>query len=143
MSRLPPEADPSFLGRLAAAGKNEGLDPPTVPELDADRMTALIVRNLGFVLNSRKRFDCVRRDFGLGDYADPRHIDVTIRALVSEIRDAVTRFEPRLQGPNVLALSRDERRNIQIAITGTVMGEPRKLAVQFNTSTRRAAVRED
>lgn len=146
MRRLPPEEDPSFLGRLARAGQREAsgmYDDARVPEVTPDRTIRLIVRNLNHVLNSRKRYDCVLAEFGIGDYDDPRHIDRTIRTLVSEIKEATVRFEPRLRDPEVVAASHDARLRIHLSITGTAMGQPYRLRVQFDTRTRRATVEED
>jgi predicted component of type VI protein secretion system len=143
--RLAPGEDGSFLGRLAAAGRaaDHFQDAPVhVPPIDRDMLVRLIVRNLNYLLRSRKGYDCVMRDYGIGDYEDPAHIDLTIRTLVSEIKEAITRYEPRLASPSVLAASRDEKARIQISITGLVRGEPCELQAQFHVRKRLITVME-
>ncbi len=140
MSQIAPSRDTSFLGRLAEANRADeqgsNIENPPVPSIDRKLLLALIVRNLNHVLRSRKRYDCVMNDFGLGDYDDPSNIDVTIQRLVTEITDAILTYEPRLISPVVLAVSRDSQTRIQLSITGLVMGETCKLKAQFEVRSR-------
>jgi len=146
MSRLAAQEDGSFLGRLASAGKAEGLGldapDPQVPPIRRDALVKLIVRNLNHLLRSRKGYDCVMLDYGLGDYDDPRHIDRTIQKLVSEIGQAIAAYEPRLASPVVLAVSHDKQAAIQLSIEGLVLGEPCKLQARFETRARHITVKE-
>lgn len=146
MSRVAPEEDASFLGRLAKAGeaaeRGEVTSVVHVPPIGRDMLVRLIVRNLNYLLRSRKGYDCVMQDYGLGDYDDPAHIDVTIKRLVTEIKEAIVRYEPRLVSPSVLAVSRDERQRIQLEISGSVLGEPCKLQAQFAVRSRYVTVKE-
>jgi type VI secretion system lysozyme-like protein len=136
--RPPAEAtrEPSFVEKLAMARRHGGrAEEWSAQPVDAADLSPLIA-NLGNVLRTKKRHGSVVADLGLGDYDNPQRIKETMATLEREIREAVTRYEPRLRAPRVQAVDRAANGRIHYEITGTVAGAPVKIAVVFDTYLR-------
>jgi len=128
-------ADPTrgrqgFLGRLA--------------QLPHERVVAKVVRNLGFVFNTRKGVGSVVPTFGLGDYLDYNKHPNTQRAVETlrvELLDAVRRYEPRIEDPAVRLLGGYHHDMVRFEIMGRVDGKHCVLAVDIDSTTQKVEVR--
>jgi type VI secretion system lysozyme-like protein len=118
----------SFLSKLARL--------PPEDELDA------IVRNLGYVLNAKKGVASFLPSFGLGDYEPLAGTKAPLEVLRQEIDAAVRRYEPRLEEPSVTVVGRDPRLWMRFLLAGTVLGEPRKLYVDFHSTYHEVVVKK-
>jgi predicted component of type VI protein secretion system len=117
----------AFLGRLA--------------QLDPERATAEIARNLGFVFNTRKACGSVLADFGIGDYEREANTGRAVEALRVELLDAVHRHEPRIRQASVRLLGGWRTNMVRFEIAGRVDGGSCSLDVDIDTTTRHVAVR--
>jgi type VI secretion system protein len=116
----------AFLGRLA--------------QLPRERVLDEIVRNLGFVLNTRKACGSVLPDFGLGDYEREVNTHHAVETLRGELLGAVRRHEPRVDEPSVRLLGRYGYNMVRFEILGRVDGQACGFGVDINTTTRHVAV---
>lgn len=116
----------SFLGRLA--------------HLPPERALAEIVRNLGFVFNTRKDCGSVLAGFGLGDYEGESNTHHAVEALRIELGAVARRYEPRLGEIAVKLLGRHGYNRVRFEIAGRVDGRSCALGVDVDTTTRRFEV---
>ena len=118
----------AFLGRLA--------------QLAPERASAEIVRNLGFVFNTRKACGSVVADFGLGDFEAEGTTARAVEALRGELLATVRRYEPRLRGPAVRLLGRWNYNMVRFEVAGQVGDQACTLDVDIDTTTREVTVRD-
>jgi predicted component of type VI protein secretion system len=124
----PPRRRQAFLGRLA--------------QLAPGRASADVVRNLGFVLNTRKACGSVVADFGLGDFEAEATTARAVEALRGELLAAVRRHEPRLREPAVRLLGRWSYNMVRFEIAGRIDDRSCTLDVDIDTTTREVTVRD-
>lgn len=118
----------AFLGRLAQRAPAS--------------MAAEIVRNLGFVLNTRKACGSVVTDLGLGDFEAEGTTQRALDVLCGELLAAVRRHEPRLAEPAVRLLGRWRYNMVRFELAGRIDDQPCTLDVDIDTTTREVAVHD-
>ena len=118
----------AFLGRLAQRA----------PEAASSE----VVRNLGFVLNTRKACGSVIADFGLGDYEREGTTSRAVEALRSELLIAVRRHEPRLHAPKVRVLGGWRFNFVRFEIAGDIDDRPCAIDVDIDTTTNHVTVHD-
>lgn len=118
----------AFLGRLA--------------QLAPERPSADVVRNLGFVFNTRKACGSVVADFGLGDFDAESTTARAVEALRGELLAIVRRHEPRLREPAVRLLGRWSYNMVRFEIAGQLGDRACILDVDIDTTTREVLVRD-
>jgi predicted component of type VI protein secretion system len=116
----------AFLGRLA--------------QLAPGPAAADVVRNLGFVLNTRKACGSVVTDFGLGDFEAEGTTTRAVEALRGELLATVRRNEPRLRDPAVRLLGGWRTNRVRFEIAGRIEDQPCTLDVDIDTTTREVTV---
>ena len=123
-----PRRRQGFLGRLA--------------QLAPEGASAEVVRNLGFVFNTRKACGSVVADFGLGDFDAEGTTARAVEALRGELLDSVRRHEPRLCEPAVRLRGRWRYNMVRFELVGIVEGRPCVFDVDIDTTSHAVSVRE-
>jgi len=106
----------------------------------AQANTAVLVRNLEHLFNTRKGVGSVVTAFGLGDYeAAPSTHDAVV-LLRAELEGLTRRYEPRIASPEVRLLGGYGYRGVRYELRGHVRGEALVLWIDIDTTTRQALV---
>ena len=116
----------TFLARLA--------------QLAPERTAVAVVKNLGFVLNTRKACGSVIADFGLGDYEREGTTSRAVEALRTELLTCVRRHEPRIRAPKVRVLGGWHFNFVRFEIAGDIDDQPCAIDVDIDTTTNHVTV---
>lgn len=136
---------PSLLDRLTDDAPGTPADPAITREESARRFRASVLRDLDWLLNTRRRSriadesEIVRRStfgYGLPDFSDrtTSSLDWQER-LLEDVRETVRWFEPRLANVDVrLAGETDPSlRQLRFVVTATLLMDPRPEQIVFDT----------
>lgn len=77
-----------------------------------------VVRNLLFLLNSKRNYGSLLCNFGLADYQGEHGSENVQRTLLREIRETIEIYEPRLQLHSLRLVGRDDQRRVVIELRG-------------------------
>lgn len=116
----------TFLGRL---GRREREGP-----VDG------VVRNLWCLFNTKKRCGSVLAEYGLGDFERACNTRDAVELLRGEMLELVRRFEPRLEGAEVVLKGHYDVHMVRFAIEGTVAGARWRFRIDMNTRDHSVAV---
>jgi predicted component of type VI protein secretion system len=83
-----------------------------------DSQLASIVRNLLFLLNSKRSYGALLCSFGLADYLAEQGGENTLRTLLREIRETIEIYEPRLLLHSLRVRGRDRKLRVVVEIVG-------------------------
>lgn len=107
----------------------------------AQANTAVIVRNLEHLFNTRKGIGSVVTEFGLGDYEVAPSTHDAVVLLRAELEESTRCYEPRIASPQVRLLGGYGYRGVRYELRGQVRGEALVLWIDIDTTTRQARVR--
>jgi type VI secretion system protein ImpF len=148
----------SVLDRLIDEQPRVSSEPPPTPERSLAAIKRGLVRDLNWLLNTRRALPPARAGDGLARsplaYGLPDLTTLSLDnphdrdRLVRFVREAIARFEPRLRDLEVaVADGRRDERGLRFQISGVLLVEPEAEAVQFDSflelPTRAFAVRDD
>lgn len=83
-----------------------------------DTTLASVVRNLLYLLNSRRNFGSLLCNFGISDYLAEQGGRNAIRVVLREIHETIQIYEPRLLVSDLRAVGRDDKLRVVIELTG-------------------------
>lgn len=116
----------SFMSRLAQVHREHEIDS--------------IVRNLTYILNTKKGYGFFSESFGLGDYdAHLSTVDL-MNKLVAEIEESVLTYEPRIREPKVVPALRNPQLWLRLSLSGTIAGSPEVFFLDLHTVYRNVVV---
>ena len=102
--------------------------------------TAVLLRSLERLFNTRKGCGSVIAEFGLGDYEAASATHEAVILLRAELEALIRRYEPRLASPQVRLLGGHGYRGVRFELRGLVRGEALVLWIDIDTTTREVRV---
>ena len=136
---------PSLLDRLTDEAPQVPADPPTTQDASVRAFRAGVLRDLGWLLNTRRSIEplppgVVELHRSVHQYGLPDTTGVPIGArlgrqtLVTELTDAIERFEPRLAAPKVSIgqFSQVLAPQVRFGVEATLRMDPSPEAVSFD-----------
>ena len=124
---------PSFLDKFTSAWQRAG----TEGEL------AQVRQNLESVLNTKEGFGYFVEGFGVGRYSAKFGTRELMNTLTDELLQAVRRFEPRLQEPELELRGRDSGLWLHFMLTARLNDAPCSLRLLFHTVSGQVRVEEE
>ncbi len=110
-----------------------------LPEKPQDDELRSVVRNLLYLLNSRRGFGSLLCSFGAADYFRDLSGRTTAQTLLREITDTIQIYEPRLRVLSLKTVGRDSALRLFIELRGTLLlhywGVPCRLLFLFHMPT--------
>lgn len=101
-----------------------------------------IIRDLGFLLNSRDGYGSVISAYGLGAYETRQDGRSRAELLAEEVHEEIVRSEPRLRDVTVRLLGRDAQLWLHLKLHATLEGKPVVLDIRFDTLHGQVLVEE-
>lgn len=83
-----------------------------------DSPLASIVRNLEYLLNSKRSFGSLLCNFGTGDYLAEHGGANALRTLMREIKETIDIYEPRFSVVAIRPLGRDDKLRVVFELSG-------------------------
>lgn len=111
----------TFFDRFGPSGKR-------TDELDH------VVQNISAILNTKEGFGSVIGQLGIGSYLARQGSRDSLETLTQEIKDCITRYEPRLQDFEMELLGKTAELYLCWNLTGRVSGKRCKLRLLFHTT---------
>jgi predicted component of type VI protein secretion system len=108
-----------------------------LPEAPYDDTLASVVRNLQHLLNSRREYGSLLCRFGLTDYLTQQSGAKAAASVLSEIKDTIENYEPRLRLLNLKTLGQDAALWLHIDLQGMLLtpelgATPCRLLISFH-----------
>jgi len=110
-----------------------------LPEQPQDDVLQSVVRNLLYLLNSRRGFGSLLCDFGTADYLRDLGGRSAAQTLLREITETIQTYEPRLRVLSLQCVGRDSSLRLYIELRGTLLmtywGVPCRFLILFHMPT--------
>jgi type VI secretion system protein ImpF len=146
-NRLEPNARQSLLDRLVDTEPQLAADPPLSWSESVARLRAAVLRELGWLLNTRRtpepapahshpELQSSLYHYGLADVSSlGSDATETRQRLVRQLEECIRTFEPRLTGVRVVprAEGGDATHRIPFVVEGLLRTEPHPERVEFDT----------
>jgi type VI secretion system protein len=102
---------------------------------------ASIVENMNNVLNTKRDFGSLLRDFGVRDLSEHRTRDDIALAVVQEVRECIERYEPRVVLEKIALDNDNNPMRLSFTIQCSVRHDEKTLRMVFDTVFGSVAVR--
>ncbi len=92
-----------------------------LPDRPQDDTLASVVRNLEYLLNSRREYGSLLCSFGLADYLAELGGKSTVLTILREMQDTIYLYEPRLRVLSIKTIGRDEYLHLHFDLHGMLL----------------------
>ena len=99
-----------------------------------------LIRNLNWVLNSKKGFSHFVREFGIGDYNAYQNRQKVIETILEEIKKNFQLFEPRVELIDIRQLESDLSYYLKFEIRCRILESDRPIYVIFDSISSHVAL---
>ena len=98
-----------------------------------DPVLESIIENLNNILNSKRDYGSFLRDYGIRDLNEYSSRTAIAEAVISEVRESIERFEPRVELNEVTLVNEDNPLHLAFKIDCVVHRGARSLRLVFDT----------
>ena len=120
-----------LFSKFSSASRRAGLNP----------YLASIVENLNNVLNTKRDYGSLLRDFGVRDLSEHRTRDDIALAVMQEVRECIERHEPRVMLEKIILDNDNNPMRLSFTIQCSVRQDEKTLRMVFDTVFGSVAVR--